>query len=111
MFTALNLSRLGALVGTVSSALVIFTSAAAPDGKYTAGGVFAGILAVWIHEEHATERNATTAAASLQHPPAPSSPPAPPVPDLSAMMDEALGKVGLSHLVPPAPPSSSSSAA
>lgn len=71
MFTSLNLARFGTLLGAVLSALVIFQSAASQGGKYTAGGVFAGLLAVWLHEEHATERNATSAAASITPPPAP----------------------------------------
>lgn len=68
------LPRLVALAAAVGAGLTAFTSAVTAQGDYKAAAVagLAAVVSVWIHEEHSTERNATTAAASM----APSSPPA-----------------------------------
>ena len=108
MLTALNLSRLAAFAGSVGAALVIFTTSAAPNGKYTAAGVVTGIVSVWLHEEHSTERAATAAAASLTPPPAPTPPALPPealaaLQTLEHLVPGAMVAPG-GGLVPPAPP-------
>lgn len=61
------LPRLVALAAAVGAGLTAFTSAVTTQGDYKAAAVagLSAVTAVWVHEEHSTERNATTAAASL----------------------------------------------
>src|ERR1035437_1024967 len=89
MFSALNISRLAALLTTVAGALTVFGNAMSSSGKTGIGAAAAGVIAVWIHEEHATERNTTTAAAALT-PPAVPAIPAPSPADVHALLG-ALG--------------------
>lgn len=99
MFTALNLSRIAAIASTVGGALIVFGNAVNTSGKTGIGAAVAGLLAVWLHEEHATERNTTTAASQM----APTPPPPLPTPaDLSALVNGTLGSLGAQLAPPPA---------
>lgn len=92
MLSGLNLSRLAALGSTVAGAAVVFSHAVATAGTRSAvGACVVGLVAVWVHEEHATSRNADKAAATIAGGPQ-SPPPAPG--ELAALASQAAALLG-----------------
>lgn len=85
------LPRVVALAAAVGAGLTAFTGAFTANGDARAAAAvgLAAVVATWIHEEHSTERNATTAAASITPAPAPSAM------DLTAAAQAATAALGL----------------
>lgn len=96
----LTVTRLVGLLAALGAGVTAFTGDVTAVGGYKAAAVaaFSAIVATWLHEEHATERNNTTAAASIT--PAPSVPV--PTPEHVAAM---MGQMMRSTDVPPGAPS------
>lgn len=87
----LTAARLIGILAALGAGVTAFTGAVTSSGGYKGAIVaaFAAISAVWIHEEHSTDRNATTASTQL---PAPA--PAPHPADLAAATQAVAGLLG-----------------
>lgn len=91
----LTLARLVGLSAAVGAGLTAFSGAVTTNGNYKAATVagLSAVVAVWMHEEHSTERNATSAAASL-------SAPAPLDPHAAGLVADATAAMhGLEHIL------------
>lgn len=86
------LPRLIALAAAAGAGITAFTSAVTTQGDYKAAAIagLSAVIAVWVHEEHSTERNATTAAATMTPAPLPAAP---------AAVDAAATAAAASHMV------------
>lgn len=105
----LTLARVIGLLAALGAGLTAFTGTVTSSGGYKAAAVaaFSAIVATWIHEEHSTDRNATTA--STQLPPASSGPSAADFAAVQHAVSSMLGNgipagAGLVQQTEPAPP-------